>query len=96
MSYTIDFEFTYEEALLIQEEQLLEYETILKPEVMAKLRELVLSTNTPNQNPFRVCRGTSISNILSNMSINLRNGKKLTDFGVNVEYQQLTILSDCG
>jgi hypothetical protein len=49
------------EALQIQEEHLKQWESILKPEVFAKLRELVTATNATVTDPHDVCRGTELT-----------------------------------
>lgn len=64
-----DEEFTLEVALSIQEMQLKEWETVLKPEVFAKLSAYVLKQNEGVTNPYHVFRGTEISCVIGNMAM---------------------------
>ncbi len=59
-------QFTMQDALAIQEEHLKQWESILKPEVAARLRTLVLAENEGVTNPYDVCRGTSIDRFVHN------------------------------
>ena len=61
--------FTMVQALAIQEKHLQQWETILKPEVSKRLRELVLATNKDVKNPFRVCRGCDIDIYVHNPAL---------------------------
>ena len=55
-----------EEALNYQRQHLAEWEKVLKPEVFAKLRALVVATNSTVTNPYDVCRGTAIECFIHN------------------------------
>lgn len=58
--------FTMEQALAMQESHLKQWDAILKPEVAAKLRERVLNENKGVTNPFEICRGSMISELVHN------------------------------
>lgn len=59
-------EFTFTRAFEIQEEHLKQWESILKPEVYAKLRILVTATNSTVKSPYDVCRGSMIDTFVHN------------------------------
>ena len=59
-------QFTMEQSLAIQEAHLKQWETILKPEVAAKLRSIVIAKNKGVTDPYDVCRGSSIDNFVHN------------------------------
>jgi hypothetical protein len=68
---TPDPTFTLADALAIQEEHLKQWDLILKPEVAAKLRAIVLATNKGVTNPYVVTRGSDIDHYVHNPVIYL-------------------------
>ena len=61
--------FTLDVALSIQDDHLKEWGTVLKPEIHIKVCEIVKKRNIGITNPFQVCRGTDISNIVQNIAM---------------------------
>lgn len=59
-------EFTLEQGLKIQSEQLKEWEKIMKPEVYEKLKIYIDASNTTATTGNQVLRGYSIQNWISN------------------------------
>jgi hypothetical protein len=62
-------EFTFEMAIKIQTQQLNEWKIVLKPEVHARLVELVTKDNNTAKRPHDIVRGTYIENIIYNKLI---------------------------
>lgn len=58
--------FTMEQALAIQEQHLKQWDSILKPEIAARLRALVTATNATVKTPYEVCRGSGIDRFVHN------------------------------
>jgi hypothetical protein len=61
--------FTLEKSLSIQQQHLNEWKTVLKPEIYEQVEEIVKKRNVGITNPYLVCRGSDISNIISNIAM---------------------------
>jgi hypothetical protein len=61
--------FTLDKALGFQEQHLNEWKTVLKPEIYEQVEEIVKKRNVGITNPYLVCWGSDISNIISNIAI---------------------------
>jgi hypothetical protein len=62
-------EFTLKDSLRHQEWDLKNWETVLKTEVFANVKKIVLARNEGVTNPYQICRGSDISTIVSNISM---------------------------
>ena len=67
-------DFTLEDAKRIQDSHLAEWKTVLKEDVYQKLETIVKNIDKKNEeliskNPYSVCRGSSISCIVSNLAM---------------------------
>ena len=60
---------TLEKSIQIQDQHLLEWGNVLKPDVHEKLVRIVKNRNKGISNPFQICRGVDIYNIVQNLSI---------------------------
>lgn len=60
---------TLEQSIQIQDQDLLEWGNILKPEVHEKLVRIVKNRNKGISNPYQICRGVVINNIVKNLSM---------------------------
>ncbi len=58
--------FTMGDALKYQAQHLAQWELVLKPEVMEKLRAMVLERNIRVTDPYEVCRGDAITMMVLN------------------------------
>lgn len=59
-------DITMTKMLAMQDEHLKQWESILKPEVAAKLRAIVLATNKGVTNPYEITRGSEIDRYVHN------------------------------
>ena len=59
-------EFTMEDAIRIQSEQLVEWAKVLKPEAYIMLLQHAIKSNSKCKNPYEVFRGVDIENYIHN------------------------------
>lgn len=55
-------------ALDIQSDHLNKWQSVLKPEVMAKLRDYVIASNRGVTDPYEIVRGSQIDSLVMNAS----------------------------
>lgn len=60
---------TLEQSIQIQDQHLLEWSNVLKPDVHEKLARIVKNRNKGVTNPYQICRGGDINNIVQNLSM---------------------------
>ena len=53
-------------AIEIQQEHLADWEAVLKPEIFSKLKALVEKDNSTINDPYEICRGDTIYEIVTN------------------------------
>ena len=61
--------FTLEVALQYQDENLSQWLEVLRPEIYAKVERIVKRKNNGITNPYAICRGSDIDNIVKNISM---------------------------
>lgn len=61
--------FTLEVALQYQDENLSQWQEVLRPEIYAKVERIVKRKNNGITNPYAICRGSDIDNIVKNISM---------------------------
>jgi hypothetical protein len=68
--------FTFEAAFALQKDHMAEWELVLKPEIAAEVNKRIGDRNAAGYNdPYEVCRGDSITQIVYNVRQDLQYGR---------------------